>query len=285
MTTRRHTAPLTLIAAAAAAAVALPASTAQAESVTVIVENLAPDNGLFLTPVFVALHDGSVDLFDSGAAVSAGFERLAEDGSTSFLADEVRAASSSAVIGALPGGFGEFPPPAVLGPSGVASLTLEVDPTTNRFFSYATMVIPSNDAFIGNDDATALQLFDADGNFQSLSFTVFGESVMDAGTEANNELNAAFLNQSVADAGTAISGVVTAHEGFNGSFANPDGTPMNVLGGTNPMGIEFGETAADFSIPGTALARFSVVIPTPAAAAAGLCLLAPMALRRRRSHV
>ena len=268
--------------------VAASATPAVAELVTVRVTNVAPENGLFLTPVFVTFHDGSIDLYDEGAAVSAGFERLAEDGSTQFLADEVTAASGTAVVGALPGGLGAFPPPGVLGPGMSTELTLDLDPSTNRFFSYASMVIPSNDAFVSNDDPTAFQVFDADGNLQPLTFDISGSSVLDAGTEVNTEVDVAFLDQTMADAGTPEGGVVTPHEGLNGSLANPDDAPVNILGGTNGMDIFFDPTGADFSQPGYTLATVEVfaaptVIPTPAALPAGLAVLAGVMLRRRRA--
>ena len=260
----------------------LTAGPALAETVVVRITNLAPDQGLFLTPVFTTLHDGSVDLYDFGQPVSAGFERLAEDGSTQFLADEVNAASPGALLGATPGGLGAFPPPAVLGPGQTATITFDADPSQHQFLSYASMVIPSNDAFIGNDDPMAIRIFDMAGNFQSQSFTISGEDVLDAGTEVNNEMNAAFLNQAVADAGTPEGGVVTNHPGLNGSLALPNATPQNVLGGTNPMGIFFDPIAADFTRPGRDIARIEVVIPTPAALPAGLLALGLIAMRRRR---
>jgi len=63
---------------------------ALAQSVTVTVENLAPSNGTFITPVWFGFHDGSFDLFNVSEAASPELERLAEDGqidplSMSFL--------------------------------------------------------------------------------------------------------------------------------------------------------------------------------------------------------
>ena len=277
----------TALAATAASALAL-AGPAAAERVQVTVENLAGPGGTFLTPVFVGFHDGSGNLFDVGSAVSDGFERLAEDGSTQFLANEFRAGNPSRVAGALPGGLGAFPPPAVLGPGQTATATFELDPEDNRFFSYASMVIPSNDAFIGNDDPTLFEIFDETGDLQTLDITYPGSLVYDAGTEANTETQAAFLDQTVADAGVATDGVVTLHEGFNGSLANPDDTPVNILGGTNGLGFTFDPQAADFTRPGAAIARITITaapnpIPSPAALPAGLALLSGMLMRRGRS--
>ena len=56
----------TMIATIAVASTAASGQT----SVTVTIENLAPANGGFLTPVWVGFHDGGFDLYDRGAAIS-----------------------------------------------------------------------------------------------------------------------------------------------------------------------------------------------------------------------
>ncbi len=59
--------PLRLAALLAAGSTALAvAPAAHAVTVKVSVENLAPTDGTRLTPLFFAVHDGSVDLFDVG---------------------------------------------------------------------------------------------------------------------------------------------------------------------------------------------------------------------------
>ena len=64
----------------AAIALATPGS-----SITIKVENLADAGGLFFTPVWVGLHNGSFDVFDAGSAASGELEMLAEAGNTSGL--------------------------------------------------------------------------------------------------------------------------------------------------------------------------------------------------------
>ena len=239
--------------------------TTQPTELTVTVRNLAPDDGpgdsgLFLTPVFVSFHDGTFDLYTDGQAVTEGFERLVEDGATNPLAAEFMAGNPMGVAGALPGGLGDFPPPAVLAPGATASMTFTVDPASNRFFSYATMVIPSNDAFIANGDPMAFMLYDSDGDFTGpLSFTVGGDVVLDAGTEVNTEMDAAFFDQMMADAGVAEGGVVTEHPGFMGSEDNPSGT-QTILGGTQSVGPmrTFGVENADFTRDGYPLLQVTV---------------------------
>ena len=60
---------------------------------------------------------------------------------------------------------------APLMPGMSRSMTFTVDTATNRFFSFASMVVPSNDFFIGNDGAQRYQLFDDQGNLQIASIT------------------------------------------------------------------------------------------------------------------
>ena len=43
-------------------------------------------------------------------------------------------------------------PPGPLLPGATASTIFTVDPSINRFFTFGSMVVPSNDYFIGNDD-------------------------------------------------------------------------------------------------------------------------------------
>ena len=69
------------------------------------------------------------------------------------------------------GGPGSYPPGAE------GSLVLSLDPTDNRYLSFLSMVVPSNDAFIGNDDATGIELFDAMGNFVATDFTLTGSNI------------------------------------------------------------------------------------------------------------
>ncbi|MCI0536416.1 MAG: spondin domain-containing protein, partial [Verrucomicrobiales bacterium] len=86
----------------------------------------------------------------------------------------------------------------------------------DRFFTYASMVIPSNDAFIGNGNPQGRPVFDAAGNFVGGSWIVTSDQVKDAGTEVNDELpvNTAFFGQTTANTGTAEGGTVMMHTGF-----------------------------------------------------------------------
>ena len=139
--------------------------------------------------------------------------------------------------------------PGPIDPGESASFTLNVNPNQvgQGFFTWATMVIPSNDAFLAvPDNALADPIFDANGNFTPLTIRRFGSDVLDAGTEVNNELDAAFLNQTAPNTGTDENGVVGQHPGFNGSVGNPNATPANILGGNTPGGI-IDPTIGDFT--------------------------------------
>jgi len=114
------------------------------------------------------------------------------------------------------------------------------------------MLLPSNDAFVGT--ANALKVFNDDGTFLGAQRIVFnGDSVRDAGTEVNTELDAAFINQTAPNTGETEGGVVTVHPGFNGSLGNPDGEQI-ILGGTNAFGDFIDPDTADFTQPGAGVA-------------------------------
>ena len=276
-----------------AALVAVTGTAASAATITVTVENLSPDGGLFATPVWVGFHNGSFDLFDVGAEASVGLERIAEDGSFAAIAEEFGSATDGTGQGAVitaPGGFAGAP---VFEPGEAVSQTFEVDEFTQRLLSFGAMVLPSNDAFFGTDDA--VELFDADGNFLGTQTLVFGPAdILDAGTEANTELDAAFLNQTGPDTGITTNDLIGVHPGFigsvNGPALGPNGEIGSVLGGTVAAGAVIDPLLGDFTRPGfgdyvrvTVTAGDATAIPSPSAAAAGLLGLGAMVLRRRRA--
>ncbi|MBZ0114552.1 MAG: spondin domain-containing protein [Thermoanaerobaculia bacterium] len=176
------------------------------------ITNLAPEHGNYLTPPWVGIHDGSFDTFDTGSSSSDALERLAEDGNTAPLS-QLFLDSNSGLLDATVVG-----PNGPLAPGETAKLVLKVDGTlpTSRYLSFASMVIPSNDAFVGNESPHAFPLFDGQGEPRLGSYLVYGNDVLDAGTEVNDELpaNTAFLGQAAADTGVTEGGVVTNHPGF-----------------------------------------------------------------------
>lgn len=231
------------------------------KELNVTIENLSSDNGINLTPVWIGFHDGSFDLYDRNQQASAALELLAEDGETGSISTLFKDSNIPGIDATItePDGFSGAP---VFDPGNSATFKINVDETTGRYFSYAAMVIPSNDAFIANGDPLEHEIFDATGKFVGpISFTVRGNQVLDAGTEQNTETNAAFLNQSSPNTGDVENGTVDLHKGFNGSIANPDATPVNILGGTNVAGSLIDIANADFTQTNYQVARITISEP------------------------
>jgi len=221
------------------------ASPVPGAGVTIVVENLAPENGTWITPVWVGFHDGSFDLYDPGAPASMALERLAEDGNTGPLAEAFAASGAGSHQATLVADTGI--PPLAPGETATMTFVLDEHDPTSRYLSFASMVIPSNDAFIANGDPLAHRLFDAGGNFLGGFITIYGADVRDAGTEVNDEIpeHTAFFGQSAPDTGDPENGVVHDHAG-----PMPPGS-----GGVldDPM-----FAGADFSAPGYEVARIFV---------------------------
>ena len=221
------------------------------------IKNSAETNGTFLTPFWVAFHDGVFDTYDTGSPASPGLESIAEDGATNTLSAEFAAlgAGLDAVV-INPEGFAGAP---LFDPGLSSQQVFELDPSINKYFSYASMLLPSNDAFIANADPKRHKLFDDNGNFAGpVLFNIYGTQVRDAGTEENTESDAAFFNQAAANTGVTTADVVTVHPGYNGSIGNPDATPQVFLGGTNPPGFTFSEANADFTRNGYQVAEIAI---------------------------
>lgn len=224
--------------ALAGLAIAAAAGAADATTLRISVSNNAGDSGLSLTPLYFAFHNGGFTGFEPGSTASPGLELLAEEGDFSLIRDERVAAAPGSQGGALtaPGSpFTSAGIPPVIEPGESASVDLNID-SSNRFFSYFSMIIPSNDLFIGQE-GMGVEVFDVAGNFlgnQTIEFT--GASVWDAGTEVNNNNGAAF--NTAGGVGTDENGVVT----LAGSSA------LNALTGqTGANGLTIGESPIAFS--------------------------------------
>lgn len=195
-------------------------------SVVVNVENLAPQRGTFQTPVWIGIHDGTFDIYDRDVAADAllgpgVLESLAEDGNNGPITETFEQRNSGSPQANLVTSGGPFQP------GSRSSITLQVNPSVDRYFSYGSMVIPSNDFFVANGNPLAHQLFDDNGRFVGENFIVAGSEVLDAGTEVNDEIaeNTAFLNQPALNVGNTEQGNVVLGEGFAspGSLTYPDG--------------------------------------------------------------
>ena len=224
------------------------AVSAHALDVIVKIENISPQNGTFLTPLWFGFHDGGFDMFNTGSAASAGLERIAEDGNAAVLGGEFSAAGFGTVSGVL-NGIGPIGP----GATTQRVVTIDESLASSRYFSWASMILPSNDAFVANDNARAHRLFNEAGQFVGMDFIVLGSQVMYAGTEVNDEIpmNTAFLGQMSPNTGTPEGGVVHFHPGFIAGG--------NILGNSMFSGADF--AAANYQV-----ARISVeAVPEPGA--------------------
>lgn len=243
---------------------------AAATQLSVTVENLTPDGGVYFTPMWVGFHDGSFDSFDLGGMASSSIESLAEGGDASGLSGDI-AGVSGAVDGLVlaPNGFGGAP---VFDPGDSGSLRINLNPMTNRYFSFASMIIPSNDAFIGNDDPTAYELFDTTGAFNGpLEILVLGSQVWDAGTEVNDGQGAPF---------SVLMGISTDEAVAIGQH----GGLGPLLGTLTAAGTTIDQIVGDFTLAGYQVARIRInVVPEPHLLAMfGLGIAGLVATRRRR---
>ncbi|MEM9274221.1 MAG: spondin domain-containing protein [Cyanobacteria bacterium P01_F01_bin.143] len=236
-----------------------PVSELEPDSIEVLVtvENLSPEAGTFLTPLWVGFHNGEFDIYDRGEAATPGLESLAEDGSVALLSEEFLASGFGSVEGAIIGAEG-LAGPIDPGEITSATFTIELNGDNSQFFSYASMVIPSNDAFIANGDPTVHNLFDEDGNFIGADFIVVGGDVLDAGTEINDELteNTAFFSQAAPNTGEDENGVVEEHPGFieGGRILSEDGSTE---------GAPAAFTNADFTADDYQVVRITVAEVVP----------------------
>ncbi len=246
----------------------ISAGRVEAGLVTISINN--PGSASFsLTPLWYGFHDGGFDVFNPGQAASASLEALAEDGIVGGLQSDFSATAPLGQQGVLvaPGGFPGAP---VIEPGETASFTFD-RVMANRFFSFASMVIPSNDAFIGAPEA--IEIFNADGSLvgggTTRTLTIRYEQIWDAGTEVNNTLGAAF---------STVGGVSSDENGVVQLL--PSGGLDNFLNTFTPAG----EITSLFT-PGSTVATISITsVPEPSTgmlvAAACACL---GTLRRRKS--
>ncbi|MEM7135171.1 MAG: spondin domain-containing protein [Myxococcota bacterium] len=185
---------------------------ADATRVVVTIENLAPEFGTSQTPFWVGFHEGVFDTYDGNTPASSNprpgsvaMERLCEDGNNGPISEDF-AALSTGVDATIPG------PNGPIAPGDVATQTFLLESTSedNRYFSYASMILPSNDFCISNGNPLAHPLFDDEGNFIASDFFVTGAETLDAGTEIGDEIpeNTAFFGQSSPDTGVDENGLI-----------------------------------------------------------------------------
>ncbi len=270
-------------------------------NVNVQVENLSPTGGVAFTPVWVGFHSGNFDTYNSGAAagrVAAGLERLAEDGDVSTLRSDFQAgqtyvnamgtngavASAGATAGRIDGVIGSpsGPPPLQPGQSATAMFAVD-DGGANNFFSYASMVLPSNDFFVGNGDAMGIDLSGILANGGTISFLIGTPgTVNDAGTEAED------FNFSAANGLFGLTGGQSGpNQGPDDASAfvrnvtgNPFDTFANIPGGADLTNLNFNDGAL---YSGGGIGRITIsAVPEPSSLALLFSSSAFVLLRRKR---
>ena len=178
-------------------AVMAGASNAQPVELRVSVQNLAPQNSVAFAGLRFGFHNGTFDSFNEGESAfllgqpsiaTAPIVSIAEGGTASTWFPAFAAAEPNATFGSILRNG-----PGALRPGESSSGVFFVDPSVNRYFTFGAMVVPSNDHFIGNDDPLEYQLFDAAGNLAISSISQLGSEIWDAGSEATDPANAAFL--------------------------------------------------------------------------------------------
>ena len=146
------------------------------------------------------------------APASPGLERLAEDGNTEPLGGEFASLGDESAV------WQNVVHMCPLCPGEYQFMTIEVlvDPLKKLYFSYASMVLPSNDAFVGNGHPMAYPVFNIGAKLVDVLVQDAGSDILDAGTEVNDELpqNTAFFGQMAPDTGVDENGVVYPHPGF-----------------------------------------------------------------------
>ncbi|WP_353538413.1 spondin domain-containing protein [Colwellia sp. KU-HH00111] len=148
-------------------AIAFTSSAAMAQDLSITITNLT--QGLHFTPVITAAHTSDNHMFMIGTAATAELQAMAEGGDISGLASILTNADAN---------ISENPAGGLLAPGMSTSYTLSND-AANTHLSMTTMVLPSNDGFVGLDSWKIPT--------EAGTYTIM-LNAYDAGTEANNEL-------------------------------------------------------------------------------------------------
>lgn len=256
--------------------------TAHATPVQITIENLAPQGGVYLTPVWVGFHNGSFDSYDGGSAAAPALERLAEDGNTVPISDVFGAGGTlvptagTASAGRQQGALGGGPIAPSTSVSGVFDLDLGGD---NQFFSYASMVLVSNDYFVANGNPLAhdLSILLSQNSF---TFDIgLSGTVNDAGTE---------INDFETSAGNGLFPGLAGGQGGPNVGADENGVITNVAnpfaGFLNPTdGFDLGPQNFNDYPSGIARVSFSVVPEPSTVLLLGIGVVG-LATRRKRSR-
>ncbi len=150
-----------------ASATLLASANASAADINVEVTNLT--QAIYFTPILVSAHDTETALYGLGQEASPQLQAMAEGGDLAGLTDLLDAVSADTVTN---------PAGGLLAPATSTSTMLSTT-DGNTQLSIVSMMLPTNDAFIGLNGWTIPS--------EAGTYEIY-LSAYDAGTEANNEL-------------------------------------------------------------------------------------------------
>ena len=227
-----------------------PASHAGLQHVTVTIKNLAPANSVSFAPLRLGFGNGTFDSFNNGQSAgtppTSAIISVAEGGSGSAWFPAFAAAEPAAITGSVGGAL-------LPGASASSTFTFDTANANNRFFTFANMVIPSNDLFLGNDDPMEYQLFNPDGSLAITTIDQTAGEIWDANSEVADALNAAFI----------VGGNNSLRTPENGLVAF-DRSELSVFNGlTTAAGYTFSDAALINSTPVYRITFSSSAAPEP----------------------
>jgi len=249
---------------------AVTAAPAFAQTVQIRIENLQEPGGMAFTPFWVGFHDGTFDVFDGGSPAAGGITEIAELGDTGPLSSRFAMEQPMGVDAT----FADPSGPPVFSPGESATMSFDVgDASVNRYFNYASMVVPTNDLFVGND--VRREIFDDTGTFLGpITIDIFGRNVYDNGTEVNDITDGpAFV------AGIDATGGTDEFEDVLLFFSRPgaDDYLSSIIGTTTAPGDDITRVFTE----GDLIGRITIV-PAPGVASVGLLAGLGLVARRRR---
>ncbi len=153
-------------------------------NLTITAENLAAPNSISFAPLHFGVHSGVFDAFNIGQVPGVAIISVAEGGDGGAWQSEFALADPAATRGTIGG---------LLQPGQSASLSVMVDTALNPFFTFASMAVPSNDFFIGNDSPTRFRLFDGAGNLLIGAIGQKANQIWDNGSEVFDPAASAFV--------------------------------------------------------------------------------------------
>jgi hypothetical protein len=177
--------PRALLRIGAAVAAILAAFPTRAAEIQITVTNNQPSGGFALAPVWFGVQNGTFTTFTPGQTASSAMATLAQFGNTAPLTSLFESQHVGVDTTLSSGGaVAQFVP----GQSNSTILNVS-NPAVDQFLSFAGMVVPSNDFFMGN--ATPLQIFNPDGSFKGpMTISIFGSGIWDSDTEVQSTTTA-----------------------------------------------------------------------------------------------